>query len=231
MANTAMNVHTPQTNTIYPTPQDKLLSSKLLKFIVFNQTASYWFFRPMMAAFAYRTQLLLKPTQLDPSKHYIIAANHQSMIDPFVVCYALSPQLFARLVPFRYFAHNALFDKVLRSILLCLGAFPASRNSRYSYGLEAARLFLQHHQSIVIFPEGRRVVGLTRPRSGIEVLAKDPNVEIIPVHIQWYKNKWHYRSYRIVIGSPLTEKNLSARQILNRIYKLPFSTNDWADLK
>ena len=151
----------------------------------------------------------------------MIAANHQSMFDPFVICSALPLRFFPHLAPFRYFAHNALFDKILRPFLFSFGAFPASRNNYYIYGLEAAKTFLSQHQTVMIFPEGRRVPVSTRPRSGVEVLAKNPNVEIIPVHLQWQKNKWGLRSYQLTVGHPLKEKGLSARQIMNRVYKLP----------
>jgi 1-acyl-sn-glycerol-3-phosphate acyltransferase len=222
-----MSTQTTQVDLVYPVPRDSLLSAKLMKRIRLNQRLSYWFFRPVMLVSSSRTRQLLSPEELKPGIRYVIAANHQSMIDPFIICYAMSPGMFSKLVPFRYFAHNALFDKILTSTLISLGAFPASRNKHYAYGLKGAEAFLKHNQTTMIFPEGKRTPSRIRPRSGVEVLAKQPNVEIIPVHIQWRKNRLGWRSYQLTIGRPLKEKNLSARQILNRIYKLPLKPEDW----
>jgi 1-acyl-sn-glycerol-3-phosphate acyltransferase len=202
--------------------RNQLLSVRFVRLVNIAQTCAYWLSRGLLQGFPHKTTLLLQPEDLQPGGTYVIAANHQSMADPFAISAALPVSFFSRLGPFRYFTHNGLFDKVLRPILLILGCFPASPNGRYIHGLEAAKLFLSRGQTVVIFPEGRRVVSATRPRSGVEVLAHDPAVVIIPARIQWYKHKGGGRSYRLMIGRPLRHSHkLSAQQILNRIYKLP----------
>jgi 1-acyl-sn-glycerol-3-phosphate acyltransferase len=190
--------------------------------ILFSQRVFYWPIRLVTHLLPHQIRVDLQPEDIRPHHRYVIAANHQSMFDPFVVCATLPPDILAQLTPLRFFAHNALFDKFLRHFLFAFGAFPASANNSYIYGLAAAQLFLEHNQSVMIFPEGKRTPHKIRPRSGIEVLAKTPQVEIIPVHIEWRRDRWLWPCYSITVGRSLeaTEK-LSALQIINRIYRLP----------
>ncbi|HSX02262.1 MAG TPA: lysophospholipid acyltransferase family protein [Candidatus Saccharimonadia bacterium] len=201
---------------------DSLLSPGRLRVILLSQRVLYWPIRLITHLLPHRTRVNLQPGDISPDHCYIVAANHQSMFDPFIICVALPPGILAGLAPLRFFAHNALFDKFLRHFLFAFGAFPASANASYIYGLTAAQLFLKHHQSIMIFPEGKRTPHKIRPRSGIEVLAKTPQVKIIPVHIEWCRGRWLWPSYAITVGKPLeAAEKLTALQILNRIYRLP----------
>ncbi len=210
-----------QTQLDYPAPHHQLLSPALVRLIRFNQSFLYWIINAIMLLLPHRARVLVSMDELSLDYRYVITANHQSMADPFIICCSLPRELYMRLVPFRYFAHNGLFDRILQPILFSLGAFPAGRNKQYAYGLTAAQLFMKHGQTVVIFPEGRRVVKPVRPRSGIEVMARQPDVRVIPARIQWHKNRWGWRSYQVTFGQPLKERDLSAQQILNRIYKLP----------
>lgn len=164
----------------------------------------------------------LEPGDLRPGSCYVIASNHQSMFDPFIICSALPLPLWLRLRSFRFFAHNGLFESLLtRYTMLALGSFPASSHSRYAYGIEAAVTFLSHGQTVVIFPQGRRMDERGRARSGVKVLADLPNVAVIPARVEWQRHGRWRRSFRLTIGKPIKERGLSAEQILNRIYELP----------
>ncbi|HSX01612.1 MAG TPA: lysophospholipid acyltransferase family protein [Candidatus Saccharimonas sp.] len=169
----------------------------------------------------HRITTLLQPGDLKPGVSYVIAANHESIIDPFVICSVLSPALWRRLRSFRFFAYNGLFRPYwLRMALLALGCFPAREHQRYVYGLDAAASFIARGQTVVIFPQGKRTLGRGRAHRGVEVLARMANVRVIPAHIEWQKlGKWR-RGFRLTIGQPLDGRARSADQLLDAIYGL-----------
>lgn len=157
---------------------------------------------------------------LAPGRSYVIAANHQSRLDPFMITAALPLPLWNRLIPFRFFAHNGLFWPPLRQILLGLGCFPARSHSRYPSGLEFAAGAMKLGETVFIFPEGTRSRPGQRPaRRGVAALAEMPGVMIIPAHVNWYRGGWR-RRFDLTIGSPFSAAGLSAEAIMERIYSL-----------
>jgi 1-acyl-sn-glycerol-3-phosphate acyltransferase len=75
----------------------------------------------------------------------------------------------------------------------------------------------------MIFPEGRRTVrGEGKVYRGVEELAHShPHAMVVPVHIEW-RVRWKYiRSFRIAIGAPFDASQLTAQDIMDRIYALP----------
>ena len=203
---------------------NSLSSASFPQAISRNQRLFYQPIRLLTLIIPHHVTVELRADDMAADSRYVIAANHQSMFDPFIICVALPPGIITQLAPFRFFAHNALFDKFLRHFLFAFGAFPASANNFYIYGLAAAQLFLEHKQTVMIFPEGKRTPHKIRPRSGIEVLAKLPQVKIIPVHVEWRRGRWVWPSYSVTVGQPLEKaEKLSSLQILNRIYRLPIN--------
>ena len=169
----------------------------------------------------HRVIIQIQPGDLKPGFRYVIAANHQSMFDPFVICACLPYRVWSRLRPFRFMAYNGLFEtQPMRSFLLMMGSFPASAHTQYASGLDASMSFLAQGQTVVIFPQGRRILDKGRARSGVKVLADLPKVAIIPARIEWQRHGRWQRSFRLVVGRPVLEQNSSAQQILDRIYRL-----------
>jgi 1-acyl-sn-glycerol-3-phosphate acyltransferase len=145
------------------------------------------------------------------------------MLDPFVMCIALPKPVWQQLRPYRYFAHNGLFENsLLRHLLLAAGGFPSRRHPRHVSGLDAATSFLANEQTVMIFPEGRRTQQKGSARSGVSVLSSLPKVGVIPVRIEWRKGRFGRRSFQLVVGRPIHESGLSADAVMDHIYALPF---------
>lgn len=102
-----------------------------------------------------------------------------------------------------------------------MGSFPAKPHPTDPYGLEYAAYLLDRGQSILIFPEGH--ITLRREntaRQGVMVLAKRPNVRIIPMHFEWARPRIRTR-FRLGIGKPFDGSRMTSDEILDRIYATP----------
>src|ERR1700739_3390743 len=97
----------------------------------------------------------------------IIAANHRSFLDPFVIaCMARRPMY--------YVAKKELFKKPWQAwILNALGAFPVDRGAADADMIGTAKELLARGEIVLIFPEGTRVRpgALGRPHRGVGRLA------------------------------------------------------------
>src|SRR4051812_19522279 len=81
----------------------------------------------------------------------ILAANHRSFLDPFVVGICLRR-------PVYFVAKQELFAKRWQGWLLnALGAFPVRRGESDEESVETAKAILARGGAVVIFPEGTRI--------------------------------------------------------------------------
>jgi glycerol-3-phosphate dehydrogenase (NAD(P)+) len=135
----------------------------------------------------------------------ILAANHRSFLDPFVI------GTLARR-PVYYVAKKELFEKRWQAWLLnALGAFPVDRGNGDDQMLATARAILARGDCVVIFPEGTRVRpgALGRPKRGIGRLALETGAPVVPVAVigtEAVRRGWRIRPHRVTIrcGRPLT---------------------------
>lgn len=132
---------------------------------------------------------LIRTSKIEISKNpHVLYANHQSQLDPLLLCVSLPPKAIFKLIPYRFFVANAYFSNPLMASLLGLmGGFPAHPHSTKPFGLDHARYLINTNQTVVIFPQGKRTTErIAKP--GISALAMEPNVRLMPMHIDW-KNR------------------------------------------
>jgi len=166
----------------------------------------YWTLRGMLVPFflVYLRMSRIGREHLPRSGPLLLAANHRSFLDPFVI-----GALVRR--PVYYMAKRELFEKRWQAwVLNALGAFPVDRGAGDREAMATARAILRRGDCVVIFPEGTRMRRgpLGAPRRGVGRLALETGAKVVPVAVigtEEVRRGWRIRprKVRLRVGRPL----------------------------
>lgn len=188
--------------------------------------------RPVFAAFAF---VVLKSFNLfcrvfmrlevdgkenlrtESGKAFLICPNHQSFLDPFVLCSTYRFSLFRNF--FHVGASEFFEGRLMRSVATMLNVVPVNPDTELMRAMKAGAIGLKHGRVLNIYPEGERAFDgdLHTFKKGAAILATELDLPIVPVALDGLQNVWARASWRIRpakvkirIGEPFY-----ARDVLN----------------
>lgn len=137
----------------------------------------------------------------------IVAANHRSFLDPFVVGASLPWRR-----PMNYMAKVELFERPLQGWFLSrLGAFPVRRGESDEESMLTARMIAERGGAVCVFPEGTRIRRgtLSSPKRGVGRLALQTGAVVIPTAVlgtEHVRRGWRIRPRKVKVrlGPPMT---------------------------
>jgi glycerol-3-phosphate dehydrogenase (NAD(P)+) len=137
----------------------------------------------------------------------IVAANHRSFLDPFVVGACLPWRR-----PMNYVAKVELFQKPAQAWFLSrLGAFPIRRGESDEEAMGTARMVVERGGTLCIFPEGtrHRSGSLAGPKRGVGRLALQTGAPILPTAVigtEEVRRGWRIRprKCKVRLGKAMT---------------------------
>jgi len=160
----------------------------------------YWIVRGILEPF-FRTYFRMQQIGREhiPSKGpVIIAANHRSFLDPFVIGTMVRR-------PMYYVAKKELFlNRWQGWVLNALGAFPVDRGAGDVETINTAKAILERGDIVLIFPEGTRIRpgSLGRPHRGVGRLALESGAPVVPVAVtgtEAIRRGWRIRPHKVRI--------------------------------
>ncbi len=164
---------------------------------------------------------------LPASGPYIISPNHQSYLDPFILCATLP----YRAVRDLFFVGAAEYFQtpLTRWLAALLNVVPVDPDANLLPAMQAGAFGLQHGKVLMLFPEGERSIdGTVRKfRKGAAILAHHLQVPIVPVAIDgvfeiWPRRQplawtrllpWTRKTARIAFGAPIVAAPVPAGRV------------------
>jgi 1-acyl-sn-glycerol-3-phosphate acyltransferase len=139
-------------------------------YTLFEWTAFRWWFRRL-----YRVELR-NPERIPATGPVILVANHESMLDPWILGLATRR-------PIRYMAKAELFEyPVLRAIMREFGTFPVERGNGDRGAVGRAAELVNQGEVLGMFPQGTSLPFRNRPwLRGAARIALSTGTIIVPV--------------------------------------------------
>src|SRR5436190_23095401 len=135
---------------------------------------------------------------------YVLACNHVSNLDPWLLGLPLWPRRFLR-----FMAKSELYWFPLGPLISRAGAFPVHRGRHDTAAIETAVRLAREGNVIAMFPEGtRRAKGLVkrfeaRPRSGAARIALEAGVPLVPAAVRGTDHLRRFAPISVVYGAPV----------------------------
>ena len=155
--------------------------------------------------------------KLPASGPYIISPNHQSYVDPFVLCGVLPYRVFKHL--FFVGAVEYFETPLTRWVARTANLVPVDPDSNLVPAMKAGAFGLAHGKILMLFPEGERSIDGTvkKFKKGAPILAQHLGVPIVPVALKgiyewWPRNQginwalvapWSGHRAQVEIGAPM----------------------------
>lgn len=128
---------------------------------------------------------------------FLICPNHQSFLDPFVLCSNYPFRFFRNI--FHVGASEFFSNAVMRFVAKMLNVVPVNPDTELMRAMKAGAIGLKHGKILNIYPEGERAFDgdLHTFKKGAAILATELDLPILPVALDGLQNVWARKSWRI----------------------------------
>ena len=167
--------------------------------------------RPVFAAFAFsvyrtfnlfcRVFMRLEVENIEELRRmkrpFLICPNHQSYLDPFVLCSNYPFDFFRN--TFHVGAAEFFRGRIMRWLAKLLNVVPINPDMQLMKAMKAGAVGLKHGHILNIYPEGERAFDgrLHKFKKGAAILATELDLPILPVALDGLHKVWPRRSWRI----------------------------------
>ncbi|MEP7214536.1 MAG: AMP-binding protein [Acidobacteriota bacterium] len=150
---------------------------------------------------------------------FIIAPNHQSYLDPFVLTSNYPFDIFRH--TFHVGASQFFQSRFMQWVASMLRVVPIDADTQLMKAMKAGAIGLRHGQVLNIYPEGERAYDgdLHDFKKGAAILATELDLPILPVALDGLQNVWARKSWRIraakvkiKIGKPFYARDVVGRE-------------------
>ncbi|MBK7394478.1 MAG: AMP-binding protein [Chloracidobacterium sp.] len=148
-------------------------------------------------------------------KPFIICPNHQSFLDPFVICSNYPYPLFKNI--FHVGASEFFNNSLTKYVAKLLNVVPVNPDTELMRAMKAGAIGIKHGKVLNIYPEGERAFDgdLHGFKKGAAILATELDVPIVPIAIDglykvWPRNSWRIRpaKVKIIVGEPFYARDV-----------------------
>ena len=195
----------------FPEIRSVLTNRPIFSRFAFLMYKSFWL--------VFKVFLRLEVTGLDELKKleqpYLVCPNHQSFLDPFVLCSNYPYKLFKNV--FHVGASEFFANAVMRFIAKMLNVVPVNPDTELMRAMKVSAIGLKHGKVLNIYPEGERAFDgeLHNFKKGAAILATELDMPIVPVALDglqnvWARNSWKIRpaKVKITIGRPFYARDI-----------------------
>ncbi len=151
----------------------------------------------------------------DLKRPYLICPNHQSFLDPFVLCSNYPYALFRNI--FHVGASEFFNNSFTRAIARMLNVVPVNPDTELMRAMKAGAIGLKNGKVLNIYPEGERAFDgeLHAFKKGAAILAAELDLAIVPValdglHKVWARKSWRIRpaKVKVRVGEPFYARDV-----------------------
>ncbi len=156
---------------------------------------------------------------------FLICPNHQSFLDPFVLCSTYSFDHFRN--TFHVGASQYFDSRITQFVARMLKVVPVDPDTQLMKAMSAGAMGLKHGRILNIYPEGERAFDgeLHEFKKGAAILAAELDLPIVPVAIDGLHKVWARRSLKIrpgkvkiMFGEPFYPRDVIAAAVNREIY-------------
>lgn len=130
-------------------------------------------------------------------KPFLICPNHQSFLDPFILCSNYDFEKFRN--TFHVGASDFFQNRLMKWVASMLQTVPVDPDTQLMKAMKAGAIGLKHGKILNIYPEGERGFdgNLHEFKKGAAILATELDLPILPVALEGVHKVWGRRTLKI----------------------------------